>query len=129
MSAPDPLREALSAALSLHMAQPPNSPWQTLDAKNQWRSNLLNDLETAAREAFAAVPAEPEAWEWGFEVKLRPDSSPAFHLAVSLNEAVARASNQRLIGREGWTVRRHPGTAPGQWERVDPEPRLQDGEA
>ncbi len=73
------------------------------------------------RAYVPARPVEPEAWEWGMGVKLRPDSQPAFYSAWALDHAENEAENHRRIGRDAWVARRRPGTAPGEWERVDPE--------
>ena len=65
--------------------------------------------------ALAAVPAEPEAWEWR-------------HVRASDCAAGKTVRDPRHLEREvardaGHLERRRPGTAPGEWERVDPEPR------
>ncbi len=69
-----------------------------------------------------AVPVEPEEWEWraGY-------STWATKPRASKSAAWAACERFRGFAPE-WFERRRPGTAPGPWERVDPEPRLQDGE-
>ncbi len=99
MSPTNPLREALE-----RIAAPPDF----------WR---IGKASQVAREALAAVPAEPEAWEWhaGY---LTWGSGPR----ATKEEAITACEHFR--GRApDWIERRRPGTAPGPWERVDPEPR------
>ncbi len=149
MSATDPLREALHAVLRKHEAGPSGNPWTTLDAEARWCLNLLDDLETAALQALAAVPVEPnmtcqgdgkakssaeklgavpvepEAWEWR-AVLDRPCLDSPYH-SVAQEEKSAREFAASLVHVDPagmvWLERRRPGTAPGPWERVDPEPR------
>ncbi len=65
-------------------------------------------------------PAEPEAWEWRAGDRWWSSGTHA-------TEAEAREGHEQFTGRApDWVTRRRPGTAPGPWERVDPEPRQED---
>ncbi len=112
MSTTDPLREALERIASF------------VATSDRHAALSLPHLQAWAREALAAVPSEPKAWEW---------------------QAGGGASGYQPVGPEGtadrarqtyewfarcpatWVERRRPGTAPGPWERVDPESREDEG--
>ena len=108
--APDPLREALAAKLA---------EMELHDATGDPRDEGYMAAWREFRDALVTVPAESEAWEWrvtgGFY---------AVGSEVTRDERAARASAAQWQGTQ--LERRRPGTAPGPWERVDPEPRYDD---
>ncbi len=68
-------------------------------------------------------PAEPKVWEW------RAGGGTSGHAPVGPEESQDRArQTYEWFARcpATWTERRRPGTAPSEWERVDPEPREKD---
>ncbi len=71
-----------------------------------------------AREALAAMPVEPEAWEW--RVAFRTHFGEIGHSVGAGGSGLTEATAQRVCGPGCWIERRR---APGKWERVDPEPR------
>ncbi len=67
-------------------------------------------------------PVEPEAWEYGFSAQ--GDVHDAYGRCATASEAQAMlAAMSTGYQRRAHIVRRRPGTAPGPWERVNPEPR------
>ncbi len=76
-------------------------------------------------EAIAAVPAEPEAWEYRAVVQAAgrvSERASAPVTSIEAAHATRRSMEDAWVGG-GWIERRRPRTAPGPWERVDPEPR------
>ena len=118
--APDPLREALAAKLA---------EMELHDATGDPRDEGYMAAWREFRDALAAVPAESEAWEWRAcaDDKLGAAEPEDWMPANSLAHAMARCNEfdaEPPYGHE-WVERRRPGTAPGEWERVDPKPRQQ----
>ncbi len=68
--------------------------------------------------SLAAVPVEPEAWEW--RVAFRTHFGEIGHSVGAGGSGLTEATAQRVCGPGCWIERRR---APGPWERVDPEPR------
>src|SRR5688572_20185330 len=111
MSATD-LREALERIASF------------VASSDAHAARCFPQLQAIARQALDAVPAEPEAWEYGFGL---PDDDDPYGRCGSLSDAQALLSAMTAgYQSKAQIVRRRPGTAPGEWERVDPEPRPQD---
>ncbi len=125
MSTTDPLREALTAA-EHEMACAAQS-LHDMDHCAEC-ADIADDLAAAcerARSALAAVPVEPEAWEYGFSA--HGDVHEAYGRCATASEAQAMLATMSAgYQRRAQIVRRRPGTAPGPWERVDPEPREDD---
>ncbi len=66
-------------------------------------------------------PAEPEAWEWRAVIA---DGRLLAGPCASLPTLEETIRDDAWASRHKWYAeRRRPGTAPGEWERVDPEPR------
>ncbi len=105
MSATDPLREALERIASF------------VATSDRHAALSLPHLQAWAREALAAVPAEPEAWEWRSVTRLGQPTSGVVADREKAGEWAARGDA---------VERRRPGKAPGPWERVDPEPCEED---
>ncbi len=136
MSATDPLREALSAALSLHEAQPPNAPWRAVGAEDRWRANLLDALEAAARNALSAVPSEPnstcvhdaEPKSSGEKLGAPAESERASLSEALLDESPNYGSEHCVCGNVAtpardcpvhwalWVAERHRPVEPEAWE-------------
>ncbi len=70
---------------------------------------------TIARAILAAVPAEPEAWEW----RAVHATGPAAKVVYPTREQAASHMAMWPRVHRGHLERRR---APGLWERVDPEP-------
>ncbi len=101
MTATDPLREALE-----RIASPPDF----------WRIGKASQI---AREALAAVPAEPEAWEWR-----AVERHSGEQYGSPMSDRAARLYIARGDLAHGLALERR--RAPGPWERVDPKPQPQD---
>ncbi len=110
MSATDPLRAALERIAALDALAKPDFP-------DFWKVSQATQI---ARDVLAAVPAEPEAWEWRAVVE--GHRRTPYRSAVQ-DERSARdfaADLARDIPHGVVTVERR--RAPGKWERVDLEP-------
>lgn len=99
----------------------------TLDALEvwAWAAELGEESAESAIESdeplmVSVLPGEPEAWEWhaGY-------ITWSSGLRETMEEAVRACLEFRGQDPE-WVERRRPGTAPGEWERVDPEPQPTD---
>ncbi len=87
-------------------------------------TDLVAERDALRAEVKRLRPAEPEAWEWRAVVQAAGRVSERSSTVVSTSEdarATLRSMEDAWVGG-GWIERRRPGTAPGEWERVDPEP-------
>ncbi len=109
MSTTDPLREALKRACEDIAA---------INAAgfDSERLRLSNDARGRIIEALAAAPVEPEAWEWRVS-----DGAGGWGPA-------SKSLAAEFLGADLAIERRRPGTPPGEWERVDPDPWRDDDE-
>ncbi len=116
MSATDPLREALTTLLSEIAGSVGLLRVVTEGMEARHDADLIAAAMGRARSALAAVPAEPEAWEWRVCYGNRLGEHPGEqHTATSERQAFALAA-ERGDWLYGWVER-------GRWERVNPEPR------
>ncbi len=120
MSTTDPLREAVRAWLCFdNEVEPPATaaPYAEHLAYEQAKA----DITERVAETLAAVPVEPEVWEYGFSAQ--GDVVAGYGRCATASEAQAMLAVMSAgYQRRAHIVRRRPGTAPGPWERVDPEP-------
>ncbi len=139
MSTTDPLRDALERIVSAGTKPIDSTLSKSLQFKARGQAMLDiaaatlaavpaepnttcvqgDDAKSAAEKL--AVPVEPEAWEW----RVLLDNYP--HALDSEEQARREMERCRDVdfGKRPAPIfeRRRPGTAPGEWERVDPEPR------